>query len=91
MYAIRNNGVARDFMIQGRRYFMGRGVLKRTEDRDFAKAMINQRHVIVKGLDNIDDMKIGELRTRAKSLGLSLARGDKKVDIKAKILAVGSQ
>ena len=87
MYTIRNNGAARDFRIAGKRYFMGRGGVKRTDDRDFAKAMNNQRHVVVKGLDSIDDMKIGELRNLAKSRGVELERYEKKVDIIAKIKA----
>lgn len=87
MYIIRNNGAARDFKIGGRRYFMGKGVIKYTEDRDFAKAMNNQRHILVKGLDSIDDMKIGELRSHAKSLGVSLERTDKAVEIMEKIRA----
>ena len=91
MYSVRNNGAARDFDLNGQRYFMGRGVVKRTDDRDFAKAMSNQLHVTVQGLDSIDDMKMGELRSHAKSCGVVLKRGDKKLDIIAKINAVESQ
>jgi len=90
MYIVENNGAARDFKIIGRRYFMGRGVIKHTEDRKFAEAMNAQRHVIVRGLDDIDSMAIGKLRHLAKERGVSLVRGDKAVDIKAKIRAATS-
>ena len=88
MYIIRNNGAARDFPINGRRYFMGRGNIKYTEDREFAKAMNGQRHVIVRIKDVLDkSMKINELRSIAKERGVSLERGDKADGIKAKLRA----
>lgn len=91
MYVIRNNGVARDFKFNGQRYFMGRGVHKRTEDRDFAMFMNNQRHIVVRGLEALEDMAIGALRHFAKTLGIKLARGDKAQDIRAKINTAESQ
>jgi len=91
MFSIRNNGAARDFKIDGKRYFMGRSVVKRTKDRDFAKAMNNQRHVVAQGLDNPDFMKIGELRHYAKGLGIEFERTDTAVKIRAKIHTADSQ
>ena len=58
MYIVQNNGAARDFYPNGQRYFMGRGNIKRTDDRKFAEAMNAQRHLIVRGIDNIDNRKI---------------------------------
>jgi len=67
---------------------MGRGKIKYTEDRDFAKAMSEHRHVIVRIKDMLDKVvKIGELRKIAKERDVSLERGDKAVDIRAKIRA----
>ncbi len=91
MYTVINNGAARDFRIGGLRYFLGRGERKRTDDRDFAEAMSEQRHVAVQGLDSIDDMTRDELKSYAKLREIPLARGDKKAEIQAKILAAGSQ
>ena len=51
MFIIENNGVSRKFSINGRPYFMRRGGIKRTDDREFAEAMNAQRHVIVRGLE----------------------------------------
>ena len=91
MYIVRNNGAARDFRINGQRYFMGRGKIKPTEDREFAKAMSEQRGVIVRVKDNLDKVvKIGELRSLAKKRDVSLERGDKAADIRQKIRAVTS-
>ncbi len=90
MYIVQNNGAARDFYPNGQRYYMGRGNIKRTEDRKFAEAMNEERHVIVRGLDDLDNMKIGALRKHAKSLGVQLERADKAVDIRLKICAATS-
>ncbi len=90
MFIIQNMGATREFNLNGRPYFMGRGNVKHTEDRKFAEAMDAQRHVIVRGLDNIDNMKIGALRHLAKQSGVSLERGDKAVDIRLKIRAATS-
>ncbi len=88
MYIIRNNGAARDFNINGRRYFMGRGRIEYTEDREFAVAMNEQRHIVVTIKEDLDKIvKIGELRKRAKKLEVSLERGDKARDIREKIRA----
>jgi len=87
---IQNNGATRMFDI-GRPYFMGRGNIKYTEDREFAKAMNGQRHVIVRVIDRLDKIvKIGQLRSKAKERGVSLERGDKAADIRAKIRAAAS-
>ena len=85
MYIIQNNGAARDFTFKKQRYFMGHGVRKRTEDRDYAMFMNNQRHIVVRGLEALEDMAIGALRHFAKGIGIKLARGDKAEDIRAKI------
>lgn len=91
MYIMINNGAARDFKINGRRYFMGRGKIKPTEDRELAKAMNQQRGVVVTIKDNLDKIvKIGELRSYAKKHAVSLERGDRAVDIRAKIRAAVS-
>lgn len=91
MYIMRNNGAARDFKINGRRYFMGRGVIRPTEDRELAKAMNEQRGVIVKWKDNLDKIvKIGELRSYAKKHAVLLERGDKAANIRTKIRAAVS-
>lgn len=87
MFIIENNGVSRKFNLDGRPYFMRRGGIKHTDDREFAEAMNDQRHVIVRGLDDIDNMKIGALRHYAKERGIQLVRGDKADDIKAMIRA----
>ena len=91
MYIMINNGAARDVKINGRRYFMGRGKIKPTEDRELAKAMSEQRGIVVTVKDNLDKIvKIGELRSHAKKHAVSLERGDKAVDIRQKIRAVVS-
>jgi len=69
---------------------MGRGAVKRTDDQEFAEAMSEQRHVVVKVFEDIDSMKIGALRHYAKEHGVPLERSDKAVDIKQKIRAATS-
>lgn len=91
MYLIQNNGAARDFKFNGQRYFMGKGIRKRTDDRAYAMFMNNQRHTVVRGLEALEDMAIGALRHFAKSLDIKLVRGDKAQDIRAKIHDAESQ
>jgi hypothetical protein len=90
MFVIRNNGLARDFRPNSRPFFMGRNQISFSDDAEFAEAMNEYPAVVAKIKEDIDSLPIGKLRHLASQYSISLERGDKAGNIRAKIRAASS-